>query len=145
MLNEALCHELLCLCLVCNVISSSGLECYTYVWIALLYLCLDWKFIPRSGFLYYTYFWFFQIWFQAFIPTSGLQYYTYICYGYFCFCQIGFKTCYTYVRYRKNGYYTIVRYIYLWRPELASVSAEPLSDGPTATVSRAPLARLHHS
>ena len=88
---------MLCLCLVCNVISSSGLKCYTYVWIAMLYLCLDWKFIPMSGFLYYTYFWFFQIWFKAFIPTSDLQYYTYICYGYFCFFLIWFQTCYSYV------------------------------------------------
>ena len=48
--DHILCYELLCLCLVSNVISSSGLKCYTYVWIENLYLCLVSFIIPTSGF-----------------------------------------------------------------------------------------------
>ena len=35
------------------------------------------------------------------------------------------KLDYTNVWYRKNGYYTIVRYIYLWRPKIRPLPLEP--------------------
>ena len=47
---------MLCLCLDFHVISSSGVQCYIYVWIANLYLCLDCNVIPMSGLQVYTYF-----------------------------------------------------------------------------------------
>ena len=47
---------MLCLCLDCHVISSSGLQFYTYFWMAMLYHLLVCKFIPMSGLQVYTYF-----------------------------------------------------------------------------------------
>ena len=90
-----------------HVISSSGLWCYTYVWIAMLYLCLVFKFIPMSRLKCYVYVWFANLYlvllyniiptsvmvtsvfgkfdFRPVIPTSGLLFYTYVCYIQFCF------------------------------------------------------------
>ena len=48
--------DMLCLCLDCHVISSSGLQFYTYFWMAMLYHLLVCKFIPMSGLQVYTYF-----------------------------------------------------------------------------------------
>ena len=70
MLNEALCHELLCLCLVCNVISLSGLKRYTYVWIENLYLELVSFIIPTSVFFKFDFRHLYLLLFCNVIPTS---------------------------------------------------------------------------
>ena len=68
MLNEALRHELLYL--VCNVISSSGFECYTYVWIENLYLDLVSFIIPTSGFFKFDFRHLYLLLVCNVIPTS---------------------------------------------------------------------------
>ena len=90
MLNEALCHELLYLCLVCNVISSSGLECYTYVWIEILYLDLVSFIIPTSGFFKFDFRHLYLLLDCNIIPTSVMV------------TSAFFNLDYTYVRYAKK-------------------------------------------
>ena len=65
-----LCHELLCLCLVCIVTSSSGLECYTYVWIENLYLDLVSFIIPTSSFFKFDFRHLYLLLVCNVIPTS---------------------------------------------------------------------------
>ena len=90
---------ILCLCLDFRVISSSALKIYTYVWFALLYLLLVFfKFDFRHLYLFLV---------CNIIPMSVMV------------TSAFFNFDYTYVQCVKNGLYTIVRYIYLWRPKMA--------------------------
>ena len=78
---------MLCLCLDCHVISSSGLQFYTYFWMAMLYHLLVCKFIPMSGLQVYTYFcykvlYLLLLWLLLLFPNliSDLLYLFLVCY-----------------------------------------------------------------
>ena len=79
--------DMLCLCLDCHVISSSGLQFYTYFWMAMLYHLLVCKFIPMSGLQVYTYFcykvlYLLLLWLLLLFPNliSDLLYLFLVCY-----------------------------------------------------------------
>ena len=76
---------MLCLCLDCHVISSSGLQFYAYVRFASLYLFLLYSIIPISVMVSSA---FSKFDFRPVISISGFKFYNYVCYIQFRFIHL---------------------------------------------------------